>query len=99
MIKVLKVTGDSLAPDYQEGDFVVALKIPFLFKSITPGDTVVFRNAVYGTMIKRVERIDPTSGDLYVLGTHPNSVDSRQFGALGQADLVGKVIWHIRKPR
>jgi len=99
MIKVLKVTGDSLAPDYQEGDFVVALKFPFLFNSIAPGDIVVFRNADYGTMIKQVESIDPVSGDLHVIGTHPYSVDSRQFGALARVDLVGKVIWHIKNPR
>ena len=33
----------------------------------------------------------------HVLGTHPESVDSRRFGAVSPADVVGKVIWHIKR--
>jgi len=99
MIKVLKVTGDSLTPEYKGGDFVIVLKIPLWFKSPKRGDVVVFRQSNYGILIKQVDRYDPQSGEFFVIGTHADSVDSRQFGALHKRDLIGKVIWHVRNPR
>jgi hypothetical protein len=35
---------------------------------------------------------------LFVVGYHPDSVDSRQFGAVLPQTILGKVIWHIRRP-
>ena len=97
MIQILKVTGESLSPFFLEGDFVVVSKIPFVLRKIKAGDIVVFRHPVYGTMIKKVERISPDGEEIFVLGTHPESTDSRQFGPLSRRQLVGKVIWHIKK--
>lgn len=98
MLQVIRVTGKSLSPEYQEGDFVLVVKIPFFLRSIRPGDMVVFRQIAYGMMIKRVERIDPEGDLVYVLGLHPDSTDSRQFGPIPRRDILGKVLWHIRKP-
>ncbi len=97
MIQMLKVTGESLSPFFLEGDFVVVSKIPFVLRQIKAGDIVVFRHPVYGTMIKQVETISPDGEQLFVLGTHPESTDSRQFGPLQRRQLIGKVIWHIHK--
>jgi nickel-type superoxide dismutase maturation protease len=95
--KLLKVTGDSLSPEVQEGDFVLVCKIPFLFAHPRPGDVVAFRNANYGTMIKRIEAVTPDRQGLFVVGTHPHSVDSRRFGTVPRHQIIGKVIWHIHK--
>jgi len=95
MIQILKVTGESLSPFFLEGDFVVVSKIPFVLRKIKAGDIVVFRHPGYGTMIKKVERISPDGEEIYVVGTHPESTDSRQFGPLQRRQLIGKVIWHI----
>ncbi len=97
MIQILKVTGVSLSPFFLEGDFVVVSKIPFVLRKIKTGDIVVFRHPVYGTMIKKVERISPDGEEVFVVGTHPESTDSRQFGPLQRRQLIGKVIWHIGK--
>ncbi len=97
MIQILKVTGESLSPFFVEGDFVVVSKIPFVLRKIKAGDIVVFRHPVYGTMIKKVEQISPDGEEIFVLGTHPESTDSRQFGPLRRSQLTGKVIWHIRQ--
>ncbi len=97
MIQILKVTGESLSPFFVEGDFVVVSKIPFVLRKIKAGDIVVFRHPVYGTMIKKVERISPDGEEFFVLGTHLESTDSRQFGPLRRSQLTGKVIWHIGK--
>jgi signal peptidase I len=96
MLSLLRVSGDSLAPAYQDGDFVVVSKIPFFLGMIRCGDIIVFKNSEYGTMIKKVDRITPGGDEIYVVGTHENSVDSRRFGAISKQAVVGKVIWHIK---
>ena len=98
MLRLIKVSGQSLSPEYHEGDFVLIAKIPFFFNSVKTGDVVVFNHPQYGKMIKKVERIDQGTGELFVIGSHDSSVDSRHFGPIGREALVGKVIWHIRKP-
>ena len=95
MIKFIKVTGQSLSPAYQEGDFVMIVTVPsFLFK---PGNTVVFQHPTYGIMIKKILRVDPMG--LFVTGTHPLSIDSRQFGLIERRSVLGVVAWHIRRPK
>jgi signal peptidase I len=96
MLRFLKVTGDSLAPEYQEGDFVLVSKIPFYLVPPSPGDVIAFRQPGYGLLIKRIQNIAPDGG-LNVIGDHPESIDSRVFGTVRRMDLLGKVIWHIHK--
>lgn len=98
MLSILKVSGESLAPDFREGDFVLIAKIPFLLNRLKADDIVAFRHPEYGVMIKKVAALDPEGDQIYVVGTHDHSVDSRRFGPIRRADLVGKVIWHIRQP-
>ena len=94
MIKFIKVKGSSLLPEYKEGDFVMLITSPFF--SFKRGDTVVFRHDEYGTMIKNIDSM--SSDKIHVVGTHPYSVDSRQFGPIERRDILGKVVWHIRQP-
>jgi phage repressor protein C with HTH and peptisase S24 domain len=96
MLRVLKVAGDSLAPEYQQGDFVLVSKIPFLFIPPSHGNVIAFRQPGYGLLIKRIENIS-SDGGVNVIGTHPDSIDSRVFGTVRRGDIIGKVIWHIRK--
>jgi signal peptidase I len=96
MLKLLKISGDSLAPEYQIGDFVMISKIPFLFEPPSPGDIIAFRQPGYGLLIKRIQQITP-DGELIVVGYHPESVDSRVFGPVKKENILGKVFWHIQK--
>jgi signal peptidase I len=96
MLKFLKVGEDSLSPYFEHGDFVLVSKIPFLFHPPAPGDVIAFHQPGYGLLIKRIESVNP-DGEVNVIGTQPESVDSRVFGSVRQKDMVGKVIWHIRK--
>jgi signal peptidase I len=99
MLNLLKVTENSLSPEFREGDFVLVAKIPFFFfNTLHQGDIVVFKQPQYGTLIKKIEQLFPRQREVYVVGTHPNSIDSRQFGSIPVKELVGKVIWHIPKP-
>ena len=98
MLKLLKVSGSSLLPMYRDGDFVLVSKIPYFFGPIKPGDVIAFRHRLYGTLIKQVQSVAPGNAEIYVIGTEENSVDSRHFGPIGQKDVLGKSIWHIKKP-
>ncbi len=96
MLKLLKIEGDSLTPNFEHGDFVLVSKIPFLFHSPSHGDVVAFHQPGYGLLIKYIQSVNP-DGELNVIGTRPESIDSRVFGAVRQEDMIGKVVWHIRK--
>ncbi len=96
MVKLLKVSGNSLLPSFQDGDYVLAVH-PRLAGRIKPGDVLVFRQMIYGTLIKRGERLGPGRDELFVVGTYDGSVDSRDFGAIKRRDIIGKVIWHIKR--
>ena len=96
MLRLLKVMGESLAPEYSQGDFVLVSKIPILFGRLKTGDVVVLKHRAYGLMIKMVDRMDLPADRIYVVGLQEDSVDSRTFGPVGKKDLAGKVFWHIR---
>lgn len=98
MIRLLKVAGGSLLPAYQDGDFVLVSKIPYLFSKIKRGDIIAFRQKEYSTMIKTVHSVTLSGDEIHVIGTQENSIDSRRFGPITRGDVLGKVIWHIRKP-
>ena len=98
MFKLLKVSGDSLSPAYQDGDFVLVAKIPVIFNSLQHGDVIAFNHDILGTMIKQIDTISLDGKTITVIGTHPNSVDSTQFGPISHKTLIGKVIWHVQRP-
>jgi len=94
MLKFIKVAGNSLFPDYREGDYVMVITYPFfLFKL---GDTIIFQHPEYGKLIKNIEQLD--SDKIHVVGIHPDSIDSRRFGPIDRSSVIGKVIWHIKNP-
>jgi signal peptidase I len=88
-----------MLPMYEDGDFVLVSKIPYLFDSAKEGDVIAFRHTAYGTMIKEVKTVSPHGDEIYVAGTQENSVDSRRFGPITRPDVLGRVIWHITRPR
>ncbi len=96
ILKILRVSENSLSPAYQEGDYVLVSIVPLLFGAPKRGDVVVFRHKIYGTMIKMVEAVALGGQELSVVGTIPESIDSRRFGPIDRRDVVGKVIWHFK---
>jgi len=96
MLRLLKIWGESLTPEYLNGDFVLVSKIPFLFSPPSPGDVIAFHQPGYGLLIKRIQNRSE-DGAVNVIGNHPESVDSRVFGPVRKTDILGKVIWHIRQ--
>lgn len=94
MCRVLKVTGESLVPFVDEGDFVLVFKIPFFL--LKEGNIIVFHQSTFGTLIKLVETVHQEDKSVFVVGTHPSSTDSRIFGPVAGRDIIGKVVWRIK---
>ncbi len=94
LLKILRVRGESLAPRYRDGDYVVISGLAL--KQIRPGDVVVFIHPEYGCLIKRVDGLEPC-GNLRVLGDDIDSVDSRRFGSVPGSSIIGHVVFHIKQ--
>ena len=86
-----------MAPDFQEGDFVLLATAPFFLNRLRAGDTIVFQHQLYGTLIKRITAFDPESAEAYVAGTSPESLDSRRLGTIRRENIQGKVITHFSR--
>lgn len=97
MLKIIKVTGDSMSPDFKEGDFVLLATASFLLKRLKVGDTIVIVHKLYGILIKRIASFDPETGEVYIEGTRPDSLDSRRLGTIRRENIQGKVITHFSR--
>jgi len=98
MFRIHKITGDSMSPDFQEGDFVVLLTVPFFLNRLKIGDVIVFDHQLYGRLIKRIVSFDPETAEAYVEGIQPNSLGSLRLGTIRREAIRGKVIAHFSKP-
>lgn len=96
MIRLLRVCGQSLTPQIEDGDFVLTLRLPIFF-SIRVGELIVFRKAPYGVLIKQVEVVDEQGRVFWVRGSHPDSIDSRTFGLVRAPEVLGKVVARFSK--
>lgn len=97
MLRWFTIQGESLEPEFHPGDYVLAASLPGWWHRLRPGDVVVCRHPAYGTLVKRIEKMDPARQEVQLIGSHPESIDSRVFGALPRKQVIGKVIWHVRK--
>ncbi len=89
-LKIFKVADRSMEPNISEGDYVLA---NLWSRRYSEGDIVVLRHPTKDIMlIKRINRIE--YGRYFVIGDNTeSSEDSRKFGALDPAKIIGKVIW------
>jgi len=80
MLRVFRVKGDSLYPEYRNGDYVITAWSPLAFKRLKLGDIIAFKHPQYGLLIKQVVRILHSQQLLEVRGMILESIDSRTFG-------------------
>ena len=90
----IRISGHSMYPAYRDGDVVEVDEHAYDVAPPSEGDVVValhpFKADVH--IVKRVRSVEP-DGRLFLVGDSPlESSDSRGFGALDPARIVGKVI-------
>lgn len=85
-----RVVGKSMAPRLSSGKIVIASP---LLRKLKPGQVVILEH--HGKeKIKRIERIDPDKGNLFVIGDNLEaSSDSRHFGWITRKAVRGRVFW------
>ena len=97
MIKIVKVTGNSLSPFFLPGDYVLCVKGWKTASSLKPGDLVVFDHSDHGTFIKFVKDNLATDSIIFVEGSNPESISSHKLGPIPYRDIHGKVIYSFRQ--
>jgi len=98
MIKFVRVTGESLSPFFLPGDYVIVGKFPLWFGGIKVGDTIVFPHPIFGKKKKKVQSVNTETHQYFVEGRHPHSLTSDQIGPIHLSSILGKVLFHIKKP-
>ena len=92
MLKIIKVTGNSLSPFFFPGDFVLIWRSPSLFTKLSSGDYVVFNHEELGLLIKRILHNNPAEEFIEIEGIHPDSISSKKMGRIPYQNIIGKVI-------
>ena len=95
-----EVSGSSMSPAYNHGDWLVVDLHAFRQRAPQPGEVVILRDPREPArqIIKRVSSVT-LRGELDVRGDNPTeSTDSRTFGPVRPSLVGGKVRWRFRAP-
>ena len=92
MIKLVKVTGQSMSPTLEDGDYVITKK-PRLYRA---GLIYVINHIDLGRIIKRLQ--DTKHDRCFFIGDNPKaSTPSPLIGAVEKERVIGQVVWVIGK--
>ena len=97
--KVVELRGDSMAPTYNEGDWLLFIGFPANAKSLLGKVILIRRASGAGSdflQIKRAIRFD--GANIWVEGDNKeSSTDSRSWGAISSDEVIGKLLFRYRK--
>ena len=94
MIKLVKVTGNSMSPTLVDGDYVLIRK-PRRQRKLTLGLIYVINHSELGRIIKRLG--DMKHDRCFFIGDNPSSTPSTVIGAVESSRVIGQVILAIGK--
>lgn len=95
MFRLVKIKGDSMWPDYRHNDYVAISRRRN--NALLPGDDVICRHAEFGLILKRIKHIGPNG--MRLTGLNRLSAESGRLGNIQRRAVVGRVVWHIKRPR
>lgn len=83
-----------MAPQYQEGDYIVDAS--WANMQLKSGMVVVVLHPIYEKIVKRILKVDEV-GKILLIGDNVSSVSPQQLGWVERKCLLGKVIFHFPK--
>ena len=111
--KAVEVRGDSMSPNFNDGDWLLFRLLPAKSKSgklvgkLVGKVVLIQRQSQVGTdflQVKRVVKVDQSNESnetkIWVEGDNKSaSTDSRSWGALDSSEVIGKLIFRYRRAR
>ena len=107
--KAVEVRGDSMSPNYNDGDWLLFRLLPAKSKAKSKAQELVGkvvliqRESEFGTDFLQVKRVTQVSGRnneiaIWVEGDNKEkSTDSRSWGPLNSDEVIGKLILRYRR--
>ncbi len=103
--KAVEVRGESMSPNYNDGDWLLFRVLPAKSKANELIGKVVLiqRQSEFGTdffQVKRVTQVSDRSNktEIWVEGDNKGeSTDSRNWGAVDSSEVIGKLILRYRR--
>ena len=111
--KAVEVRGDSMSPNFNDGDWLLFRLLPAKSKSgklvgkLVGKVVLIQRQSQVGTdflQVKRVVKVNESNESnqtkFWVEGDNKSaSTDSRSWGALDSSEVIGKLIFRYRRAR
>jgi signal peptidase I len=92
MLYVRRISGNSMSPTLQHGDYIIAAKS--IFQHYKVNDIVIVRHSIYSEIIKRISGIDENE-NYWLSGDGVDTLSSEKMGAIQQSQILAKLYWHI----
>jgi len=103
LFKAVELRGDSMSPNFNDGDWLLFRLLPAKSKSGNLVGKVVLiqRQSQVGTDFLQVKRVTKlTEVKFWVEGDNKSaSTDSRSWGALDSTEVVGKLLFRYRRAK
>ncbi|WP_353405721.1 S24/S26 family peptidase [Pseudoteredinibacter isoporae] len=93
MLRLYKVTGDSMAPRFQSGDYLLLSTVFFRLQN---EDLLVYQHPAFGAIFKQVSGIENTGFQLR--SYNPAGISQEKIGLCNRDRIVGKMLWHFARP-
>ena len=91
-LSVYKIEGDSMSPSLNNGTFVLIKP----FKKIKINKFFIFQHKTYGTLVKKLVKID-SSNHFWFEGEHQSSISKSQVGPIKENNILGQIVFSISK--
>ena len=96
MIKIYKIKGDSMLPEYKKNDYLVVLRL-FKENFIKKNRNTVFFHSKLGLLVKKISYVNYKEKSFYVSGNNNLSIKSKMLGKINFSQIEGFPILHIKK--
>jgi phage repressor protein C with HTH and peptisase S24 domain len=99
MFAIHRVSGESMSPELNAGDYVVLCIAPWFVSSPKSGEWLVFDHPIYGSLVKEVVQVNREQNIFLARGLNPQSISTMEMGEMPLAFITGKVLFRIRPIR